>query len=182
MQKRRHLAPGHVAVGTELRVSFARVAPSGYASRTESVDVTHEDRIVIVNEQVAAAIVRVFEGTNQKRSHLPPSHRTVRVERSRRGSLRHATAVQPFDVCLKDRIVIVGEINSRSDLGQGRQGTMEERCHLTAGHRLGSTEPIIRRRITALCDARTGQPLDVKLEYRSVVIGETAARITEAMR
>ena len=79
MQEGGHLTAGDVAFGAELGV-LRGVTPRRYPGSAETVDVTFEDRIVVVSEQVSAAVIGIAEGTDQEGSHLLPRYIVTRTE------------------------------------------------------------------------------------------------------
>ena len=76
----------------------------------------------------------------------------------------------PLDVGLEHRVVVVDEVGRASVAEPERSG--EERRHLGPGDVAVRAEPRVGRRVASERDAGMGDPLDVGLELRAVVVGE----------
>ena len=116
MQERGHLASGYDTAGTVHVVDW-RVASSSDPSGSQLVDIVLEDGVVIVDEQVSAAVVDIADGPYQERGHLLSGDLAIRAEAIigwRVTSLSDPRRGQPVNVTLEDRIVIVDEQILRS--------------------------------------------------------------------
>src|SRR5690606_13009340 len=109
VQERRHLSAGDVVVGAEVGV-VGWVAAAGDAGCGEAVDVAFEDRVVVVVEEVAAAVVGVTQRPHQEGCHLSAGHVVVGAEVGVVGwvaAAGDAGCGEAVDVAFEDRVVVV---------------------------------------------------------------------------
>ena len=125
--------------------------------------------------------VSVSEGSVHEGCELATSHIARRAEpviRRRIAALRHTSRSELVDVVPEDRPGRVSEQVPSAVIGVV-QRTNQERCKLFTGDLRIRTEPVIRRRVTALRDTRCSQPLNVPLKDRVIIIDE---RVVETIR
>ncbi len=175
MQERRHLASGNDIVWTEAVVN-RWVAALGAPGGAEFVDVVLEDRVVIIDEQVAASVIDVTDCPYQECGHLLSGDLAVGAEPIvgwRVAAPGDPSGSQLHDVGFENRVVIIDEwvIELIGEI----QGSDQERRHLAPRHLSIRAEAVVGRRITASGDPLVGHPLDVEFKDVTVVVGEPAA-------
>lgn len=154
------------------------VAAFGNPRGGEPVDIAFECGVVVVNEAIATAVVRVVQRTDQERCDLtsrdgivwtePVVYWWVAAPGDPGGS-------EPFDICFEDRAVVVTEwiVQPVGEI----QASDEEGGDLTPGHGVVGAEPIVQRWVAASGDALVCHPLDVCFKDTQL-IADVAGRTT----
>src|SRR5680860_1377014 len=135
MEESGHLPPGDQISRAEAVVD-RRIATSGNSGGAETVDVAFEYRIVVVDEEVAASVIRQIERAYEERGHLPSGHWVVGAETvvdRRIATSGNSGGAETVDVAFEYRIVVVDEEVAASVIRQIERA-YEERGHLPSGH------------------------------------------------
>jgi hypothetical protein len=94
-----HLSSGDVSARA-VPVVGGRVAALRYSCCAQPVNVAFKDGIIVIGEQVAAAIIGVMQGSDQERSHLLscdfPIGAELGVSLTRVAALRYPSSSEAF--------------------------------------------------------------------------------------